>query len=248
MNSFTRVSSSSHFFACVGEIWLGVGEDGSGITVHEVFAINENWSWEDECNCELNQLELTQIEFVNNASEYILGVMSSKSFGVMRSVTDIRVGSSSDEGADWKIIGDKGQTEDMYSEVVGVITVEMECWGSFYPFLTKFEVWDNVRERLAWRLCLCKDSCLLSTCTCEICHTWAWKTPVNRVMPFVMHWPSQHASEVVITPKADLISTKSTIPFPPLLHLARDLVDIILSTLFYTMDSNFVQKKADLVL
>ena len=70
---------------------------------------------------------MTWIEFVDNASEYILGVMSSKSFGVMRSVTDIQVGSSSDEGADWKIIGDKGETEDMYSEVVGVITVEMEC-------------------------------------------------------------------------------------------------------------------------
>ena len=53
--------------------------------------------------------------------------MSSKSFGVMRSVTDIRVGSSSDEGADWRIIGDKGETEDMYSEAVSVITVEMEC-------------------------------------------------------------------------------------------------------------------------
>jgi len=26
-----------------------------------------------------------------------------------------------------RIIGDKGETEDMYSEAVGVITVEMEC-------------------------------------------------------------------------------------------------------------------------
>jgi len=34
--------------------------------------------------------------------------------------------------------------------------------------------------------------------------------------------------KVMITPKADLISIKSTITFSPLLHLARNLVDIIL--------------------
>jgi len=81
---------------------------------------------------------LTQVEFVDNASEYILGweavidvgVKSSKSFDVMRSATDTRVGSSSDEGTDWKVIGDKGETGDLsavYPEAVGVTTVELEC-------------------------------------------------------------------------------------------------------------------------
>jgi len=40
------------------------------------------------------------------------------------------VGSSSDEGTDWKIIGDKGETGDIfavYPEAVGVTTVEIEC-------------------------------------------------------------------------------------------------------------------------
>jgi len=40
----------------------------------------------------------------------------------MRSVTDIRV-----EGADWKIIGDKDETGDVYPEAVGVTTEAIEC-------------------------------------------------------------------------------------------------------------------------
>ena len=105
--------------------------------MREVFAIDENWSREDECDYELNRLVLTRIEFVDNASEYISGVTSSKSFDVMRPVTDIQV-----EGADLKIIGDKGETGDVYPEAVGVTTEAIE---SFFSLLIKFEVWEGWR-------------------------------------------------------------------------------------------------------
>ena len=74
-------------------------------------------------------------QLVDNASEYISGVTSSKSFDVMRPVTDIQV-----EGADLKIIGDKGETGDVYPEAVSVTTEAIE---SFFSLLIKFEVWEG---------------------------------------------------------------------------------------------------------
>jgi len=53
----------------------------------------------------------------------------------MRPVTDIQV-----EGAYWKIIGDKGETGDVYPEAVGVTTEAIE---SFFSLLIKFEVWEG---------------------------------------------------------------------------------------------------------
>ena len=74
----------------------------------------------------------------------------------MRPVTDIQV-----EGAYWKIIGDKGETGDVYPEAVGVTTEAIE---SFFSLLIKFGRNNAlVRERLARRLRLFKDLRFLST-------------------------------------------------------------------------------------
>jgi len=106
------------------------------------------------------------------------------------------------------------------------IMTEDHFAGMYLPNLSHFDIESTSQQSHAFCDMLTLPTCLRMTG--NVFTKWsAW-----YIHKFCLHFfcmsRAKLLQKVMITPKADLISIKSTITFSPLLHLAWNLVDIVL--------------------